>query len=201
MAEPITPPIPKEYEGVGPTLAFGSKKIDPGTGKESIINPGTTLFLRPESYPKYAGLKFDGKPVREFTLWDKTTKKDVGVDSATLHMYAIGEHNGQTVLRSNPEEREQVAEKQIWGVRMMTDVIPGNEKNQANFVDIPMSDLTREKPVLKPRKKPEPVPTPTTPPDDARTVLVGMADGRQDNLEGIDVGHRRYPNLLANYYG
>jgi len=182
MAEPIIP-IPKEYEGIGQTVAFGSKKLDQQTGQETIINPGTTFYLRPQSERKYAGLRFDGKPIREFTLWDKTTKKDIGRDSATIHMYAIGEKNGQTVLRSNPDPGEHLAENNVWGVRLMTDVIEGSEKNQANFVDIPMSDLTKEKPVPQPKKNAEQrtTPPPTTP-DDAHEVLVGYADGRQDNV-------------------
>jgi len=184
MAEPVAPPIPKEYAGLGPLISFGHKETHPITGKP-VITPGTTLYLAnvdQELKDKLKDKTFDGKKLKSFSLWDTSGYKNTGLDSAVVHMYAQGTEKTPekplTVLRTNPETNEKLPERVMAGVRLVDD--------KGDFIDIPKKYLTTEKPQPVQRKK---TVAPTTPSGEAHKILVGIANAaEQDNISIADDG-------------
>ncbi len=179
MAE--LPIVPKEIPNLGPVLAFGN----PDRGIQ-----GTHLYIKPEAIKKYKEHVFDGKKLKEFSLFDAQAAADTGLDSARIKMrvYPNNKADGQTELRANPATGETIPLTNTWGVRMMDD--------HAEFVDIPIEDLTTEKPQPKPRKPKEGVITVTTKArEELEKIRVGSADATpQDNISESDDGAT--PGLL-----
>lgn len=187
--------LPKEIPGLGPAIVFGNP--DRGIA-------GTRFYLKPEAFKKYKDYTFDGKRLREFSMFDGTSASVSGVESARLKMIRNpGDKQGAqtsltppTELRTNPVTGEEIPLKNAWGVRM-TD-------SKGRNVDIPIEDLTTEKPVPKPRKSHESRPSSTrTPREELEQIRTGSADAtgitthdneNQDNISLSDDGTT--PELL-----
>jgi FkbM family methyltransferase len=206
MPEPITPISISSEGGIKPitnrTPETFRKKLGTLVEIGAADHDGRTIYVK---HPSEL-YQLDGEEIKQFSLYGKQSIEQTGIKSGQAHMLLFKNKDPyyQSALMQIPNDRGELPWKTIGAVSFID--------SKGEKVTIPRDELTLRKPkspseqkdasasqILGPSRDAalhedygeEDIVKPVQPDNtnqEPRQILVGMADGRQDNLEGIGDG-------------